>query len=106
VRKSDTVARVGGDEFVVLLTDQSDPKIAEGIAAKIVKSLADPVLFDGKNIPISVSVGVCTSATGGLEAEALMKCADDALYHAKARGRNCYHVCKSARQPAQTVSVA
>jgi diguanylate cyclase (GGDEF)-like protein len=94
VRKSDTVARIGGDEFVVLLTDQNDPLMAEGVAAKIVKSLAESVPFDGREIPISVSVGVCTTAIGGLKAEALLKYADEALYQAKANGRNCYHVFK------------
>jgi diguanylate cyclase (GGDEF)-like protein len=97
VRKSDTVARIGGDEFVVLLTDQNDPLMAEGVAAKIVKSLAESVPFDGREIPISVSVGVCTTAIGGLETEALLKYADEALYQAKADGRNCYHVFKPAK---------
>jgi diguanylate cyclase (GGDEF)-like protein len=92
VRKSDTVARMGGDEFVVLLTDLDDPLMAEGIAAMIVKSLADPVPFAGRQIPVSVSVGVCTSAAGGFDEEALLKSADDALYKAKANGRNCFHV--------------
>jgi diguanylate cyclase (GGDEF)-like protein len=92
VRKSDTVARVGGDEFVVLLPDLNDPLMAEGIAAKIVKSLADPIPFAGLEVLVSVSVGVCTSTKGGLDGEALLKSADEALYQAKARGRNCFHV--------------
>jgi diguanylate cyclase (GGDEF)-like protein len=92
VRMSDTVARMGGDEFVVLLIDLHDPQMAERIAAKIVKSLAQPVLFAGREIPVSVSVGVGTSDAGGLDEEALLKCADDALYQAKANGRNCFYV--------------
>lgn len=92
VRKNDTVARLGGDEFVALLTDLHNPQMAARIAAKIVKSLAEPVHFAGREIPVSVSVGVCTSDAGGLDEEALLKHADDALYQAKAIGRNCFYV--------------
>jgi diguanylate cyclase (GGDEF)-like protein len=92
VRTSDTVARIGGDEFVVLLPDLNDLLMAESVAAKIVKSLADPVPFAGRQIPVSVSVGVCASNSGELDEEALMKRVDSALYQAKANGRNCYCV--------------
>ena len=95
VRKSDTVARMGGDEFVALLIELHNPHMAERIAAKIVKSLAEPILFAGRAIPVSVSVGVCTSDEGGLDEEALLKHADDALYQAKAHGRNCYQIFSS-----------
>ncbi len=106
VRKSDTVARMGGDEFVVLLPDLDDPPLVEGIAAKIVKSLAEPVLFAGREIPVSVSVGVCTSAAGGLDEETLLRCADDALYRAKAKGRNCFHISAASLQCGQTEPIA
>lgn len=102
VRKSDTVARMGGDEFVVLLSDLGDPFMAEGIAAKIVKSLAEPICFAGREIPVSVSVGVCSSHACGLDDEALLKCADNALYQAKAKGRNCLSVFSSEEQRCQT----
>jgi diguanylate cyclase (GGDEF)-like protein len=92
VRRSDTVARMGGDEFVVLLPEISDSLMAESIAAKIVKSLAEPVHFMAFQIPVSASVGVCVLASEDLEAESLLKAADEALYIAKARGRNCYHL--------------
>jgi len=106
VRKSDTVARMGGDEFLVLLPDLNDPLMAESIAAKIVKSLAEPILFERHEIPISVSVGVCTSAARGLDAEALLKSADDALYQAKASGRNCFHVFSPAPDRTEVDSAA
>jgi diguanylate cyclase (GGDEF)-like protein len=92
VRKSDTVARMGGDEFVVLLPDVVDLAMAESIAAKVVKSLAEPVLFMEFVIPVSASVGLCALNSDELDVERLLKAADNALYLAKARGRNCYHV--------------
>jgi diguanylate cyclase (GGDEF)-like protein len=92
VRKSDTVARMGGDEFVVLLANLLDSNIAQRIAASIVESLAAPVSFAGLTLPVSVSVGICSAAAGDLDAEALMRNADAALYHAKARGRNRFQI--------------
>jgi diguanylate cyclase (GGDEF)-like protein len=92
VRKSDTVARMGGDEFVVLLPDLNDPQAAERIASNIVEALAAPISFAGLELPVSVSVGVCSAPVGQLDAEALLRSADAALYHAKAGGRNRFQV--------------
>jgi diguanylate cyclase (GGDEF)-like protein len=90
VRREDTVARIGGDEFVVLLSDIAAPEDAERIAAAIVESLALPISASGIQVPVSVSVGLCASADAELEPEALLKNADAALYAAKERGRNCF----------------
>jgi diguanylate cyclase (GGDEF)-like protein len=92
VRKSDTVARMGGDEFVVLLSDLSNPRMAEEIAANIVATLAVSVLFAGGEVPVSASVGVCTAFAEDLDVDFLLRNADTALYQAKARGRNCFQV--------------
>jgi diguanylate cyclase (GGDEF)-like protein len=92
VRKSDTVARMGGDEFVVLLPDLGEAQAARKIAADMVAALAQPVPFERRAISVSVSVGVCTGYAAQLEAEALLRNADAALYQAKARGRNCFQV--------------
>jgi diguanylate cyclase (GGDEF)-like protein len=92
VRKSDTVARMGGDEFVILLTDLHDPQIAERIASNIVDTLAVPIAFAGRELSVSVSVGVCSASLDELDAEALMRCADAALYQAKTSGRNRFQV--------------
>jgi diguanylate cyclase (GGDEF)-like protein len=87
-RTADTVARLGGDEFVVLLQDLTDLHAADEIAANIVAALAVPISFDGREIPVSASVGVCALAAEACEANDLLKCADAALYDAKASGRN------------------
>jgi diguanylate cyclase (GGDEF)-like protein len=92
VRSEDTVARLGGDEFVVLLADLGDLRAAERVAANIVRMLAVPIPFAGDEVPVSVSVGVFVAAGVGLDADTLLRHADEALYQAKARGRNCFHI--------------
>ena len=92
VRKSDTVARMGGDEFVVLLSDLRDSQAAEQIAAALVETLAVPIAIDGKDILVSVSIGVCALQAGEVNADELLKNADAALYQAKAKGRGCFQV--------------
>ena len=100
VRKIDTVARIGGDEFVVLLTDLRDPQVGEKIAAMIVRNLAAPISYAERKLPVSVSVGVCQASAGDLDADTLLKNADAALYQAKANGRNCFQV--FSPEPSQT----
>jgi diguanylate cyclase (GGDEF)-like protein len=101
VRKSDTVARLGGDEFVILLPDSADLLAAEIIAGKLVASLSVPIPFECDLVPVSVSVGVCTSWAGELSADALMKIADSALYSAKEQGRNRFEILTAEPAPAQ-----
>jgi diguanylate cyclase (GGDEF)-like protein len=92
VRKTDTVARIGGDEFVVLLPDLQTRKDAEEIADLIVSALAKPYTIGNRQSAISVSVGVCTCPEGGTDAASLLQGADAAMYQAKAEGRNGYRV--------------
>ena len=92
VRSSDTVARISGDEFIVLITDLNDPKEVELVAAKIVSALSAPFRVGDREVPLSASVGVCVGFGDALEADSLMKMADTAMYHAKARGRNCFQI--------------
>jgi diguanylate cyclase (GGDEF)-like protein len=92
VRKSDTVARMGGDEFIVLLPDLGDPLSAKGFAAIIMNALSGPIHFEGHEMRISASIGVCSAQSGELDADALLNCSDTALYRAKASGRNCLHI--------------
>ena len=104
VRKSDTVARMGGDEFVVLLTDLTDPKAAESTAAKVVAALSVPISFAERELPVSVSVGVCSASAGELDADVLLRNVDSALYSAKAKGRNCFEIFVPETTPADVTA--
>lgn len=90
VREGDTVARFGGDEFVVLCEELTDAGAAEEIAYRFVDEAAQPIEVDGVPLEVSVSVGVAIGRAGTVTAEALLGAADKALYEAKATGRNRY----------------
>jgi diguanylate cyclase (GGDEF)-like protein len=92
IRKTDSVARMGGDEFIVLLNDLDDENQAEQIAAKIVAALSVPIRIGKIQVPVSVSVGVCTLSDETVNAEALLRRVDAAMYRAKERGRCCFQV--------------
>jgi diguanylate cyclase (GGDEF)-like protein len=92
VRRVDTVARIGGDEFVVLLPEFNDLKAVEVVAAKIVQTLALPVPINGHMAQVSVSVGVCAATGEQIDADDMLREADVALYHAKKSGRNRFHI--------------
>ena len=92
IRKTDSVARMGGDEFIVLLNDLADSGQAEQIAAKIVAVLSEPIEVGKFQVPLSVSVGVCTLVDEAVDAEALLRRVDAAMYRAKASGRGCFQV--------------
>lgn len=100
VRKEDTVARLGGDEFVVLLPSLPDLHAAESVAAKIVKDLATPISIEGRDVPVSGSVGVCAASADELDSDALLRNADAALYRAKAKGRGCFEIFTLDSSPA------
>jgi diguanylate cyclase (GGDEF)-like protein/PAS domain S-box-containing protein len=91
VRASDTVARFGGDEFVVLLEDVRDRQSVLRIAEKILEEARRPIEVEGTDVAITTSVGVAYSDATSSE-EDLLKRADAALYQAKEAGRNRYRV--------------
>ena len=88
VRESDTVARMGGDEFVVILPDIDDTASIERIAQKIIDKLASPFLLGEEKAFISASIGITLYPSDADSMETLMKNADQAMYVAKSLGRN------------------
>jgi diguanylate cyclase (GGDEF)-like protein/PAS domain S-box-containing protein len=89
-RDSDTIARIGGDEFVVLLGGLKEPEDARHVAQKILDALAEPVVVDGNELKVTPSVGICAYPHDGQDVETLMRNADTAMYYAKQMGRNNY----------------
>jgi diguanylate cyclase (GGDEF)-like protein len=88
VRATDTVARMGGDEFIVLLPDLHVAEEAEMIAAKIVAGVSIPVRVESVRVSVTVSIGVATYPEQASDEESLMRCADEAMYAAKQEGKN------------------
>lgn len=88
VRQSDTVARIGGDEFVVLLPSLKDDLDAQDVAEKIRHALNLPFELSGHTLHISSSIGVAIYPEHGVNEKELIKNADIAMYHAKENGRN------------------
>jgi len=89
------VARLAGDEFVILLEDMKEDQNANTVADKILDALRHRLELDGRNISARTSVGVAYGAAGE-DAEALLKRADKALYEAKIAGRDRYRVAAPA----------
>ncbi|GGB99995.1 putative bifunctional diguanylate cyclase/phosphodiesterase [Pseudoduganella buxea] len=91
VRKSDTVSRFGGDEFVLLLTTEGNAAhAAAAIAGKILTTLAEPHQVDGQALHTGASIGISIFPDDGIEGETLVRNADTALYLAKSGGKNAF----------------
>jgi len=90
-RKGDTIARWGGDEFILLLPEIRQAEVAKNVAERILHSFNKPFEFDGLKIEITASIGVTLFSDDGPDADTLIKNADIAMYHAKDAGRNCFH---------------
>ena len=88
VRESDTVARVGGDEFTVILPDIARPEEAETVAKKIISALAAPFQLGGRrqSVDIGTSIGIALYPADARDADALVTAADAAMYSAKQVG--------------------
>ncbi len=89
-RSEDTIARIGGDEFVLVLGNLTTLQDVHATAQKIIDTVADPYTIGDAEVSITASIGISLSGTA--PAEGLIRMADAALYEAKRRGKNRYHV--------------
>ncbi len=90
VRSDDSVCRVGGDEFMVLLTALETPEQAARTATRILESMAPPVEVEGHQIVLSGSIGIALYPDDGADGATLVRKADTAMFKAKEQGRNLY----------------
>ncbi len=90
MRDSDTVARQGGDEFIILLPEIEDIQDAAAVAEKIIETLKKPFFLEGHELFITTSIGISIFPDDGSDRETLIKNADTAMYRAKEQGRNNY----------------
>ncbi len=90
LRDSDTLARVGGDEFNLLVTEIAGREDAAMIADKVIKKLQQPLLLEGYEVFVSFSIGIALFPGDGQNMDALIKNADMAMYYTKSHGKNGY----------------
>jgi len=88
LRTGDTVGRMGGDEFTILLADLAQPDDVMGICQHIITALSAPFVISGRELFVSASIGVSVFPVDGRDSDTLLKNADAAMYRAKEQGRN------------------
>jgi diguanylate cyclase len=87
-RHSDTVARMGGDEFIIVLRNASSSECVARVAQEIVASLSQPFLLEDRKVYVTVSLGIVLYPLDGRDTDELIRKADTAMYHAKGLGKN------------------
>ena len=88
VRSTDLVARIGGDEFVIVVTDNADPSAMAALATRVIEQMRQPIDFEGFSCRCGVSIGIAQASGMYLDTRQMLVNADIALYRAKATGRN------------------
>jgi diguanylate cyclase (GGDEF)-like protein len=88
LRPQDIAGRIGGDEFIILLTKLEEPTEVEAIARRLLAALEKPFVFGGKAYFLSGSIGVALAPRDGTDSKLLIKCADSAMYVVKSEGKN------------------
>ena len=92
VREEDTVARQGGDEFMIVLWHVSSARAAATVVSKMIEAVSQPYVIDGQTVSLTTSAGISTYPTHGEDVDTLMKSADLALNEAKRAGKNTYRI--------------
>ena len=92
VRDTDTAARIGGDEFAVLVEGVGDLDVLRDVATRLIAAIGEPFEVEGVTVTLGVSIGVVVANEACHEADALVALADSAMYQAKAAGRGCYEL--------------
>jgi len=102
LRPEDTIARLGGDEFAILLEDVKDDRGPTSVADRLTAELQQPFKVEGREVIITVSIGIAMSTAKRMTPEDILRDADLAMYHAKGKGKARYEVFdKSMNAPAQ-----
>jgi diguanylate cyclase (GGDEF)-like protein len=96
VRETDTIARMGGDEFVVVQVPITDPAESTSLAQRIIASMSEPFDLDGHQAVIGASIGIAVGPSDGLRPDELLRNADLALYRAKGDGRGTFRFFEAA----------
>lgn len=104
VRSSDTVARVGGDEFTFVLSQIGEKEDASRVAEKIVAALSAPFVLKGEQCHIGGSVGIAVFPDDSGDSRTLLKRADEAMYLTKQSGKNGFRFCSARTEASETVS--
>ncbi|MGH8971980.1 MAG: EAL domain-containing protein [Acidimicrobiia bacterium] len=91
LRAEDTVARMGGDEFTLLVAEVADARDCQVVADKVRRVFSEPFLVGSRELFVSTSIGIAVSPADGTDFDTLLKNADTAMYRAKAKGRNTSH---------------
>ncbi|HSP33022.1 MAG TPA: two-component regulator propeller domain-containing protein, partial [Thermoanaerobaculia bacterium] len=107
VREEDSVARVGDDEFTLMIMKPANVGDVTAVARKILQTIAEPMTVDGNQFNITTSIGIAFYPQDGGDAESLLKNADSALYQSKEAGRNSYQLCSPflARKAAERLTL-
>ncbi|MCW8888528.1 MAG: diguanylate cyclase [Gammaproteobacteria bacterium] len=96
IRNSDILARVGGDEFTIILNNINRENEAISVCNKIIEAVNRPITWNNKRCHLGVSIGITFFINDRRDADLLLTEADDAMYVAKAKGKNRYHISKHA----------
>ncbi|PKH88143.1 diguanylate cyclase [Colwellia sp. Bg11-28] len=103
LRENDSLARIGGDEFVAVLADLTTVEDCEPVLERLLLAASEPVIFDNIVLNISASIGVTLYPQDNVGADLLMRHADQAMYVAKESGKNRYHLFDTAQDDAVKV---